>query len=76
VICTSKSPRTVSWLGLQNQASYDLSVVPQNQRKEDDAGHTSRSDGLLHLEASRASVSQSDLKIGGRVTMSGDVASS
>jgi hypothetical protein len=45
---------------------YGFSVVPQNQREDEDgARHASRSSGLLHLEASRARVSQSSLKIGG-----------
>jgi hypothetical protein len=34
-------------------------------------GHTSRSSGLLHVKASRAMVSQSDLKTGGGATASG-----
>jgi hypothetical protein len=76
VICSSKSPRTVSWLGLQNQAGYDLSVVPQNQREdEDDAEHTSRSSDLFCLEASQARVSQSDLKTVGGATQIVHVAS-
>jgi hypothetical protein len=33
--------------------------------------HVSKSGGLLRLEASRAGVSQSDIKIGGDVTMGG-----
>jgi hypothetical protein len=32
--------------------------VPQNRWEEDDAGHTSRSSGLFHLEASWARVCQ------------------
>jgi hypothetical protein len=76
VICTSKSPRTVSWFGLQNQTDYDLSVVPQNQRKdEDDAEHTSRSSDLLCLEASQARVFQSGLKTGGGAAQMVHVAS-
>jgi hypothetical protein len=39
-------------------------------------GHTSRSSGLLHLEASRARISQSSLKTGGGVTRMVHVASS
>jgi hypothetical protein len=42
-----------------------LSVAPQNQRREVDVGHTSRSSGLLHVKASLARVSQSDLKTSG-----------
>jgi hypothetical protein len=34
-------------------------------------GHTSRSSGLLRVEASLARVSQSSLKTGGDVTMGG-----
>jgi hypothetical protein len=46
-----------SWFKTQNQACFSLSVAPQNRRREDHVGHTSRSGGLLHLEASRARVS-------------------
>jgi hypothetical protein len=46
-----------------------LSVTPQNQQREVDAGHASRSSGLLHMEASLARVSQSVLKTGGGATM-------
>jgi hypothetical protein len=56
---------TVSWFGHQNQAGFGLSVAPQNQWREVDAGHASRSSGLLHVEANRARVSQSGLKTGG-----------
>jgi hypothetical protein len=48
-----------------------LSVAPQNQRREDVVGHASRSDGLLHLEASRARVFQFALKNGRGATVSG-----
>jgi hypothetical protein len=41
-----------------------LSVAPQNRRREDDAGHSSRFDGFLRLEASYDRVSQSGLKTG------------
>jgi hypothetical protein len=38
---------------------YGLSVAPQNRREDEDgAGHVSGSSGLLHLEASRARVSE------------------
>jgi hypothetical protein len=37
----------------------------------DGVGHTSRSSGLLHVEASLARVSQSSLKAGGGVTTGG-----
>jgi hypothetical protein len=46
----------------QNQVCFDLSVAPQNRWREVGAGHASRSSGLLHVEASLARVSQSDLK--------------
>jgi hypothetical protein len=40
--------------------------VSQNRREDEDgAGHTLRSSGLLHVEASWASISESGLKIGG-----------
>jgi hypothetical protein len=61
----------VSWFGAQNQAGFDLSVVQQNQWREDGVGHASRSGGLLCLEASHARVSQSGLKTGGGATAGG-----
>jgi hypothetical protein len=61
----------VSWFRPQNQARFGLSVAPQNRQREDGAGHTSRSDGLLRLEASRVRVSQSGLKTGGGATAGG-----
>jgi hypothetical protein len=61
---------TVSWFGPQNQVVFGLSVVPQNRRREDGAGHASRSSSLLHVEAILARVSQSGLKTGG-VMMTG-----
>jgi hypothetical protein len=61
----------VSWFGPQNQVCFSLSVAPQNQRREVDSGHASRSSGLLHVEASLARVSQSGLKTGGGVTAGG-----
>jgi hypothetical protein len=60
-----------SWFGTQNQADFGLSVVSQNRRIEDNAGHASRTGDLLHLEASRARVSQYDLKTGVAVTTGG-----
>jgi hypothetical protein len=48
----------VSWFQPQNQASYDM-------------GHTSKSSGLLRVEASWASVSQSGLKAIRGVTTGG-----
>jgi hypothetical protein len=53
-----KFTSTVSWFGPQNQAGDGLSVVPQNQQKENGMGHVLRSKGLLRLEASRARVFQ------------------
>jgi hypothetical protein len=61
----------VSWFGPQNHVGFGLSVVPQNRRREVGAGHTSRSSGLLHMEASLARVSQSSLKTGGGATAGG-----
>jgi hypothetical protein len=61
----------VSWFGPQNQVGYGLSVAPQNRWREVDAGHASRSSGLLHVEGSLAKVSQSGLKTGGGTTMGG-----
>jgi hypothetical protein len=47
----------------QNHIGYGLLVAPQNRRDDEDGvGHASRSSGLLHLEASQARVSQSNLK--------------
>jgi hypothetical protein len=51
-----KITATVSWFGPQNQAGDGLSVVPQNRWEEDGMGHTSRSSGLLQLEASRVRI--------------------
>jgi hypothetical protein len=48
-----------------------LSVAPQNRRGEVGAGHASRSTDLLHVEASRARISQSGLKTVGGVTAGG-----
>jgi hypothetical protein len=62
---------TVSWFEHQNQAGFGLSVAPQNQRRVVDAEHASRSSGLLHVEASRARVSQSGLKTGGGAMVGG-----
>jgi hypothetical protein len=50
---------------------FGLSVVPQNRRREVDAGHASRSSGLLGMEASLARVSQFGLKTGGGTTTGG-----
>jgi hypothetical protein len=62
---------TVSYFGPQNQASFGLSVAPQNRRREVDVGHILRSSSLLGVEASLARVSQSGLKTGGSATMGG-----
>jgi hypothetical protein len=56
---------TVSWFVPQNQVDFNLSVAPQNRRMEVGTGHTSRSSGLLRVEASLTRVSQSGLKTGG-----------
>jgi hypothetical protein len=61
----------VSWFVPQNQVGFGLSVAPENQRREVGAGHTSRSSGLLHVEASLARVFQSGLKTGGGATVGG-----
>jgi hypothetical protein len=62
----------VSWFGHQNQAGYTLLIVPQNSwGDEDDVGHTSRSTGLLHMEASWARISQFGLKTGRGATAGG-----
>jgi hypothetical protein len=42
-----------------------LSVAPQNRRREVGAGHASRCNGLLHVEASLAMIFQSSLKTDG-----------
>jgi hypothetical protein len=61
----------VSWFEPQNQAGFGLLVAPQNRWREDGVGHASRSSGLLHLEASRARVSQSGLKTDGGAMVGG-----
>jgi hypothetical protein len=48
---------TVSCFVSQNEASYGLSIAPQNQREEVSTEHTSKSSSLLHVEASRAMIS-------------------
>jgi hypothetical protein len=50
---------------------FGLLVAPQNRWRDDGVGHTSRSSGLLRVEASLARVSQSDLKTGGGATTDG-----
>jgi hypothetical protein len=54
----------VSSFGPENQADFGLLVTPQNRWKKVGAGHASRSSGLLHVKASRTTVSQCALKIG------------
>jgi hypothetical protein len=61
----------VSWFESQNQADFSLSVAPQNRWRKDGMGHASRSDGLLHLKACHARVSQSGIKNGGGATAGG-----
>jgi hypothetical protein len=51
-----KITTTVSWFGPQNQAGFGSSVGPQNRWREVGTGYTSRSSGLLHVEASLARV--------------------
>jgi hypothetical protein len=53
-----KITAVVSWFGPQNQASFGLSVVPQNRWRKVGAGHASRSSGLLWEEASQARLFQ------------------
>jgi hypothetical protein len=50
---------------------FGLSVAPQNRQREVGAGHASRSNNLLDIEASLDRVSQSGMKIGGGVTTGG-----
>jgi hypothetical protein len=66
-----KITTTVSWFGPQNNAGFGLSIVPRNQWREVDAGHMSKSVGLLRLEANHVRVSQSGLKAGGGTTAGG-----
>jgi hypothetical protein len=66
-----KITATVSWFVPQNQADFGLSVTPQNGQREVDAGHASRSNGLLGVESSPARIFQSGLKTGGGVTTGG-----
>jgi hypothetical protein len=56
---------------------YGLLITRQNQwEDEDGAGHASRSNGLLVLEAHWARVSLSDLKTGGGAVQMVHIASS
>jgi hypothetical protein len=61
----------VSCFGRQNQAGFDLSVVPQNRWSEVGARHASKSSSLFDVEASLARVFQSGLKTG-EGAMTGD----
>jgi hypothetical protein len=61
----------VFWFGPQNLVGFGLSVAPQNRWREVDAGHASRSSGLLYVQASLDRVSQSGLKSGGGATAGG-----
>jgi hypothetical protein len=56
---------TVFWFESQNQVDFGFSVAPQNRWREVDTGHTSRSSGLLRVEACLAMVFQSGLKTSG-----------
>jgi hypothetical protein len=47
----------VSLFGPQNQASFGLSVAPQNRWREVGVGHALRSSGLLGVEVSLTRVS-------------------
>jgi hypothetical protein len=66
-----KITATVSWFWHQNQACFSLSIASQRQQREVGAGHTSRSSGLLYVEANRAKVSKSGRKTGGGATAGG-----
>jgi hypothetical protein len=61
----------VSWFRPQNQVGFGLSVASQNRWRKVGTEHTSRSSGLLDVEASLTKVFQSGLKTGGDVTMGG-----
>jgi hypothetical protein len=51
--------------------SFDLSVTPQNRRREADAGDASRPRGLLRVKASLTSVYQYGLKTDDDATTGG-----
>jgi hypothetical protein len=61
----------VSWFVAQNHADFGLLVASENRWRKDGTGHSSRSAGLLHLEASHARVFQSGLKTGEGATAGG-----
>jgi hypothetical protein len=50
---------------------FGLSIAPQHGQRQVGAGHALSSNSLLHVEASLARVSQSDLKTGGGATTGG-----
>jgi hypothetical protein len=50
---------------------FGLLVVTENRQREVGAGHMLRSNGLLHVEANLAMVSQSGLKTGEGATVGG-----
>jgi hypothetical protein len=50
---------------------FNLSVAPQNQRRDVGVGHASRSGSLFRVESSLARVFQSGLKTDGSATVSG-----
>jgi hypothetical protein len=66
-----KITATISWFEPQNQAGFGLSVASQNRWREDGVRHTSRSGGLLRLEASHVRIFQPAHKTGGGVSMGG-----
>jgi hypothetical protein len=61
----------ISWFVPQNQEGFGLSVASQNRWREVGAGHTSRSSGLLGVEASMTRIFQSGLKTDGDATTGG-----
>jgi hypothetical protein len=58
----------VYWFRPQNQVGFGLSVAPQNRWREVSVRDTSRSSGLLGVEANLTMVFQSGLKTGGGAT--------
>jgi hypothetical protein len=62
-----KITATGFWFGPQNQAVFGLSVASQNRQRELGVGHVSRSNSLLHAEASRVKVFQSGLLVEARL---------
>jgi hypothetical protein len=76
VIWPTKSPRRFLGLGLKTKWAMVCWLRIKPTGDEDDVGHTLKSSGLLHLEASLARVSQSSLKTSGGATQMVHVASS